>query len=177
MKSFLSIVLVALLFLPLWGTFGYLTLQKKQVQKSVKRQIMKGIDREELIFMAFSQEELQTKLNWKHAKEFELNGEMYDIVERNETVDSAFYWVWWDNDETELNQRVRNLTTALFGGNLSHHKSNLIVANFYHSLFFETNNFAFKASNTSESSAFFNYLLKPYDTYLEVDSPPPIKLI
>lgn len=172
-KSFLSIVLVALLFLPLWGTFGYLTVQKKQVQKSVKRQIMKGIDREELIFMAFSQEELQTKLNWKHAKEFELNGEMYDIVERNETLDSAFYWVWWDNDETELNRRVNRIAAAVFGSSPQQHEQSQVVQHFYQSLFVESMDSVEKMQHKRSEKQLFQYCFSIKETSHTKSSPPP----
>lgn len=173
MKSFLSIVLVALLFLPLWGTFGYLTVQKKQVQKSVKRQIMKGIDREELIFMAFSQEELQTKLNWKHAKEFELNGEMYDIVERKETVDSAFYWVWWDKEETELNRRVNRIAAAVFGSSPQQHEQSQVVQHFYQSLFVESMDSVEKMQHKRSEKQLFQYCFSIKETSHTKSSPPP----
>lgn len=161
----------------MWGIFGYLTLEKKQVQKSVKHQIMEGIDKEELIYMAFSKNDIKTKLNWKHSKEFELNGEMYDIVERRETSDSAFYWVWWDKEETELNRRVRRLAAEIFGQNPDHQEKNQLVQQFYKSLFFEnqwvSDNYQFNNSSDNE----FFYLMKRTQTHKVVLSPPPKNLV
>ena len=55
-----------------------------------------GIDKSELVLFKFSKEETTTKLNWKHAKEFEFNQQMYDVVEKQVSKDSIHYWCWWD---------------------------------------------------------------------------------
>lgn len=171
-----SIALMALLFLPLWGTLGYLTVQKKQVKKSVKRQIMKGVDREELIYMAFSQRDLETKLKWKHSKEFELNGEMYDIVERKETNDSIFYWVWWDNEETELNRQVRRIATVVFGSSPQQHKQNKMVQYFYQSLFFESIDGIEKTHPEPSKKQLFKYCFSIKEIDYSKPVPPPKRL-
>lgn len=177
MKSVFSIALVVLLFLPLWGTFGYLKVQKKQVQKSVKRQIMKGIDREELVYMAFSQRDLETKLNWEHAKEFELNGEMYDVVDRIETADSAFYWVWWDNEETELNRRVKRIAKSIFGSSPQQQDQCQYVQHFYNSLFFESMNYTEKKDPEYYKKDLFQYFFSIKGTHQLQPIPPPKNMV
>ncbi|MCC5922400.1 MAG: hypothetical protein JJT77_01335 [Crocinitomicaceae bacterium] len=173
MKVAIAFGLLSLLFLPMWGSLGYLQLEKKKVQKSVKRKMMKGIPKEELIYMAFSTEDLSTKLNWKHSKEFELNGEMYDIVERKETADSAFYWVWWDKEETELNQRVKRIATEIFGSSPDQQEKNNVVQSFYKSLFFENQNNDFPFLITSQQRLSYHYLDKtPSDYHSTIDTPP-----
>ena len=47
-----------------------------------------GIDKKELVFFEFSHTENQQKLKWKHSKEFEFNGEMYDVVKKITSTDS-----------------------------------------------------------------------------------------
>lgn len=161
----------------MWGVFSYLSIEKKQVQKNVKRKIMNGIDKDELIYMTFSREELSTKLNWKHSKEFELNGEMYDIVERKETQDSAFYWVWWDKEETELNRRVKRLAAEIFGQNPDHQEKNQVVQQFYKSLFFENQWGLDDKQFENSSKNKFYYLKKRTQMHKEVLSPPPKDLV
>ncbi len=157
----------------MWGSLGYLQLEKKKVQKSVKRKIMNGIPKEELIFMAFSSEDLSTKLNWKHSKEFELNGEMYDIVERRETADSAFYWVWWDKEETELNQQVKRIAAEIFGNAPDQQEKNKLVQSFYKSLFFENQLLNLQLSTGLEQRLTFFYLGKTPIHYIPVIDAPP----
>lgn len=165
--------LLTLLFLPMWGSIGYLQLEKKKVQKSVKRKIMNGIPKEELIFMAFTKEDLTTKLNWKHSKEFELNGEMYDIVEREETADSAFYWVWWDKEETELNQRVKRIAAEIFGSSPDHQEKNNLVQSFYKSLFVENPQHDFQVLVASQQRLNYHYLDKKRSDYHPIIETPP----
>ena len=173
MKAIIVSGFLVLLFLPLWGSLGYLQLEKKKVQKSVKRKIMNGIPKEELIYMAFSTEDLTTKLNWKHSKEFELNGEMYDIVEREETADSAFYWVWWDKEETELNQQVKHIAAEIFGSSPDQQEKNNLVQSFYKSLFFEIQHTDFQTLITLQKRLNYHYLNKTLSNYISIIESPP----
>ena len=173
MKSVFAVCLIALLFLPMWGTFGYLSVQKKQVQKSVKRKMMEGIPREELIYFKFSQEDIATKLNWKHAKEFEFKGEMYDIVERNETEDSAFYWVWWDKEETVHNQKVKRQAQEFLGKTPDQQKQQQFLVSFYQSLFCEEVITLNNNHHTEVTDNYFNDQFFTFETSLDVLGPPP----
>lgn len=134
---------------------------------------MNGIPKEELVFMAFSQEDLTTKLKWKHSKEFEFNGEMYDIVECNETADSAFYWVWWDKEETELNQRVKRIAAEIFGNAPDQHEKNNLVQSIYKSLFFEIQNTDFQKLITLQKRLNYHYMNKTLSNYNSIIESPP----
>ncbi|MFD1551731.1 hypothetical protein [Putridiphycobacter roseus] len=74
---------------------------------------MAGIDHDELTLLKFSKSEVASALKWKHSKEFKFKGEMYDVVSKTETVDSIFFYCWWDKKETALNVRLQNLTFQL----------------------------------------------------------------
>lgn len=99
---------------------------------------MKSCNDEDLVFIAFTKEETQTLLNWKHSKEFEYNGEMYDIVHKRETQDSVYYKLWWDKEETFLNNKVKQLANSVFSSDTNHQNEELSISLVMKSLFFET---------------------------------------
>ena len=105
----LSIMLLLTLVVPLVGTYWVLQKRKKIVRKEIKWKIIEGIDKKELVCLSFSKTDVEFKLKWKHSKEFEFEGEMYDIVEKQESKDSFSYWCWWDYEETQLNKSLSNV--------------------------------------------------------------------
>lgn len=121
-KRLFPIAMTMAFILPVWGSFYYLQFHKIAVQKKVKRHIMHNCSDDELVFMSFTKEEALTKLDWKHSKEFEYMGEMYDIVESEETADSVYYKLWWDKEETAINQRVKRIANSIFSQHEEQHE-------------------------------------------------------
>lgn len=96
------------------GMYGWLHQRRKTVRKDVKHQIIAGLDRSELVLLSFTLSKLED-LKWEHSKEFEFEGEMYDIVE-TEVVDGiTHYWCWPDGEETALNKQLFELTNIALG--------------------------------------------------------------
>lgn len=121
---------------PVATTFVILQIQKKQVRKEVKWKMIAETDREELVLLKFTEEEKQTKLNWKHSKEFEYKGEMYDIVETSIVGDTTYYWVWWDYEETKLNRQLNELVSFALGNNPKNQENQKRLNKFFKSLYF-----------------------------------------
>lgn len=118
-------------------TFLWLKYQKKQVKHEVKWKIIEGIDKSELILIQLSKAEAKEKLYWEHSKEFEFEGEMYDVVEFEETTDSVKYWCWWDHEETKLNQNLADVVNNLLGNHPDKKEKEQKLISFYQSLFSE----------------------------------------
>ena len=114
-RSVSAWVLVVLLLAPLPLMVGYLHLQQRAVKKAVKRTLMAGVPDDELVLLRFSHTEAETQLRWEHSREFEFDGDMYDIVRKEETADSVSYWCWNDHEETVLNRRVQRLAAVAWG--------------------------------------------------------------
>lgn len=106
MKKIAAFFLFACLLAPFAATFTLLKIQKHQLKRSIKHRIIDGIDKNELVLLQFTKKEAEDNLNWEHAKEFEYEGEMYDVVEKKQSKDSVSYWCWWDNKETKLNRQL-----------------------------------------------------------------------
>lgn len=131
-----GILLLFCLIAPIATTFTFLHYQKKQIKKEVKRQIIAGIDKEEMVLLKFTKVKSQTKLHWEHSKEFEYNSQMYDVVEKEIKGDTIYYWCWWDHEETVLNKKLDNLVAYALEHDAQRKESQKRVENFYNSLYF-----------------------------------------
>lgn len=100
---------------PLTATFIWLQHQKAVVKSMVKKNMISGLDKQELILLKFTEEECQSKLNWEHSKEFEYNDQMYDIIATHKEGDTTYFWCWPDNEETELNKQLNDLLAYTLG--------------------------------------------------------------
>jgi hypothetical protein len=168
-KKFWSILLILCLMLPATGTIIYLHFQKKQVKKSVKKQIIAGIDKNALVLLKFSSEDIKALLRWEHSREFEYNGQMYDVIETVYRNDSVYYWCWWDYEETLLNKKLNKLTCIAFGKDPGQKEKQHQLISFYKSLFFSDSGFELKIFSTA-GILNFNFS----NRILKVCFPPPI---
>lgn len=105
MKIIISILLIFSFVIPFGGSYIILQFQKQIIKKEIKQKIIKGIDKNELVILRFKKDETFYKLKWEDSKEFEYEGEMYDIVECTEANDTITYWCWLDHAETKLNKQ------------------------------------------------------------------------
>ncbi|MFM9945448.1 MAG: hypothetical protein ACKVQB_09480 [Bacteroidia bacterium] len=135
MKILISIILLICLIAPITGTYIWLKYEKKQTKHEVKRQMIAGMDKNELVLLKFTRVQKETTLRWKHCKEFEFKGQMYDIVERELKGDSIFYRCWWDNTETKLNKKLDRLVSEVLGGNQQNKDNNKRLIQFFKSLY------------------------------------------
>lgn len=176
MKKILSILLIVFFITPFAGYYSYLNYQKYLVKKQVKKQIIAGIDKKNLVLLSFSVRESKNLLKWKHSKEFQFKGQMYDIVEKLQKNDSIFYWCWWDCEETGLNKELNQLTDLTMGRNTGKDKNLPEINNLFKKLYYsEINNDIFSDE----------YLLIDYKTdnpilykseFIAIPDPPPWKI-
>lgn len=83
--------------------------EQKAAKKAAKWKILRGLSDDELTHLEFSKEEANRLLKWKHDKEFEFDGIMYDIVRIEESADSVNYYCWADTDETLIVHKIKSL--------------------------------------------------------------------
>lgn len=113
-KKIISILLLLVFLTPVATIYVYLQIEKATIKHKVKWKMIAGMQTEELVLLKFTKEETQTKLRWEHSKEFEFNGQMYDIVSTQVKGDSIFYHCWWDHEETNLNKKLNKLVADIF---------------------------------------------------------------
>lgn len=162
-------VFVLLLFLlfSLGGAHFLFYFQKQQVKSEVKKFITIGIDKNELVLLKFSKVESERILRWEHSKEFEFEGEMYDVVDVEVKGDSVWYWCWWDKEETKLNRLLNALTAQAMGNNPQSKEKITQITNYLHSLFLPR-----KLDYEAFTNKYHAYLQFYNSLYKSIDIPP-----
>jgi hypothetical protein len=134
-KSFSSMLLLMCLATPFAVTYLCLHIQKNQIRREVKHQMMEGLDRDQLVLLSFDVKTAAEVLRWKHSEEFEYQGRMYDIVESATEGEITHYWCWPDDEETELNGKVREIAAAAFGQHPQNQENQTRLIDFCKSLY------------------------------------------
>jgi len=111
-KKLISLLLLFILFLPSVGTSLWFMHRQKQIRKEVKHLLISGLADSELAHFAFTDDDI-TSLEWRHDKEFRLDGYMYDIVKREKIGEIHHFWCWKDDKETSLYQQFDSLLAKL----------------------------------------------------------------
>lgn len=169
----LGILMIFCFVAPVVTIFVVLHYQKKAIKKEVKWKMIAGIDKDELVLLKFTEEEKKSQLNWEHSKEFEYNGEMYDVVEKKVVGDTTFYWVWWDHEETKLNQQLNNLFAKVMGNHPKNQDQQKRFHQFFKTLY--CSDFHQKQSFVSDElrRSTFSYLNFYQSTFYSPSLPPP----
>lgn len=97
--------------------------------------MISGLKEGELVTLSFSTQEAEAKLDWEHSKEFEYNGQMYDVVESKITADSAVYVCWPDDDETLLNKQLKGIVAVALGHHQKSKESRKNLISFFKSVY------------------------------------------
>ncbi|MCC6282461.1 MAG: hypothetical protein IT262_17790 [Saprospiraceae bacterium] len=137
-RKIAGILLLLCLVAPVLVTYSRLQCQKAAVKKEVKRRMIAGLDKSELVLLKFSRAAAQTELHWEHAKEFEFEGRMYDVVETALIGDTLYYHCWWDHEETQLNRQLKNLVAGVLKNDAERRENQQHLLHFYKSLYYLT---------------------------------------
>jgi hypothetical protein len=136
LKTFLAILLMLTFLLPFVGRYASIEYQAYKTKKEVKHKLLAGIDCKELVSLTISKQDAADKLNWHHHKEFEYQGQMYDIVYADSIGnDTIQYWLYWDNDETKLNRQLASLVANVLGHDPIQQERNAQFNNFTKDIF------------------------------------------
>lgn len=137
MRTIVSIFLLAVFAVPFFWGPSWLSMEKRQIQKHVRNNILPSVDKTELITFKVSLADTSSQFKWKHAKEFEFNGKMYDIVDRKQTGDDITYLVWQDDEETVINSKIKLVTNSIFDNSPVNQNNRLAFQLLIQSLFSE----------------------------------------
>lgn len=135
-SSKISMFLLIVLIFPVSGTLTWMYFNKLQIKKSVKRAIIHGVPDHQLNLILITKKQRHL-LHWKHSKEFEYLGEMYDIVRQESCGDTTHYWCWWDKEETTLNQYINTLAYGFIDKSLERKSKLENLFEFLKSFYFE----------------------------------------
>ncbi len=116
-ERIIAIVFLFVLCAPVATIYTFLQFEKSAIRRDIKGRMIAGMEHEELTLLKFTKEEVKTQLLWEHSKEFEYNGQMYDVVSQEIKGDSIFYRCWWDYKETKLNKKLKKMVASAFDQN------------------------------------------------------------
>jgi hypothetical protein len=106
-----SIIILGLLAFFMLVGIKYIV-DKSHIRNAVLEAIREGVAPEQLIVFNFTKSEVEA-LNWKKDHEFELAGEMYDIVETSIAGDTLIYTCFHDTKETKYKRRFYKFLGSL----------------------------------------------------------------
>lgn len=159
------------LVLPMVIISYHLKEEKRLLRKEIKHKIIDGIDESQLICLKFTRTQLETKLKWKHSKEFQFNNTMYDIVSKELQNDNVVFYCWEDTEETELNQQLASLLTNEWSKSPYRKKQEKSIGKWTKSLFLPPSTPKHAVFYRYEKKGFTN--LNQYQSITLIGSPPP----
>ncbi|GAA5032817.1 hypothetical protein GCM10011506_23060 [Marivirga lumbricoides] len=131
-----------------------------------------GMDKNELVLLKFTSEEAKV-LKWEHAKEFEYQNEMYDVVEQQTIGDTTYYWCWWDHEETALNKQLSLLVVKALNNIPERQEQEEWLSNYFKSLYLlNPSSWNFNSTGLTEHKSSVYFLIN-YFTYIPLPTPPP----
>jgi hypothetical protein len=134
-RKFAGISLLICLVVPVLALYVWTQHQKHEVRRAVKWRMAANLDKDEMVLLKFTDEDADSQLRWKHSKEFEFQGFMYDIVQQELHGDTTYYYCWLDKEETELNQRLDELAALAFSKDPKNKENREKLSSFFKSLF------------------------------------------
>jgi len=91
------------------GFYAILSYEKYEIREKVAQKLIKSLKKSELICIAANAENLP-KIRWEHpAKEFEFEGNLYDVAFFETISGINYYYCLSDNDETKLELKFNQL--------------------------------------------------------------------
>lgn len=162
------------LITPVVGTVGWLHLKESAVKREVKWRMIAGISREELSLVKVSKDAARSELHWEHSREFEYQGQMYDVVATETHGDTLYYWCWWDHEETRLNKQLQELVAGIMGTSPERQEKQAQLISYFQSLFCD-HLFEWSASVPSyQKTPFYGHFTGFQSLLLTPPTPPPL---
>ena len=131
------------------------------------------MDKKDIVLLKFTKKESETILKWKHAGEFEYDGQMYDIVEKHQEGDTSFYHCYKDHKETRLNKKIDRLVSSAMGQDPGQKSQAARIVNFFKTVY-RQDVFSWTPKATSTQIFNFSFFIFNYSSLaVTPPSPPP----
>jgi hypothetical protein len=136
--------------------------------------IRAGLPGKDIVLLKFTREESATRLTWKHSREFEYNGQMYDIVDQSLSGDSIFYTCYKDQKETRLNDKKERLIAKALGQDPVQKNQAERIKNLFNTVF-SRDVFAWQPYLPQPSIFNFSFLIFNFSLFTQAPPSPPPK--
>ncbi len=136
LRKITSIVLLIALSLNTSVYYFYLKLRQTNIRKEIKMKIKAGVPEDELTLFYYT-EANKHEFDWKHSREFNHHGVMYDVVrEENPEPGVRLLYCVTDHQETLLFGNLKILVTQQQQNHPATKKANTLFGLFLSCLFF-----------------------------------------
>lgn len=167
-------MLLSCLAAPMLIGYGWLHYQKSVVRKQVKWQFLSGMNEEALVLLKFRASSVQAELHWEHSREFEFQGQMYDVVKSELKGDTMYYHCWPDQAESRLNQQIKDLVANALNNHPQQQEHQKQLTHFFKSLYLlDLEKWPVPASGSGTRKVIFPPLLVWLSQSRQPDVPPP----
>jgi hypothetical protein len=78
-----------------------------ELKENFSERYVQSQNQERIQTLVFSKSEISQVLKWEHDREFEYQGQMYDVLEIHDKGEQVEYLVWHDEEESELKEKER----------------------------------------------------------------------
>lgn len=78
-----------------------------ELRENFSERYTQSENKERVQTLIFSKSEISQVLKWEHDREFEYQGQMYDVLEVHDKGEQVEYLVWHDEEESELKEKER----------------------------------------------------------------------
>jgi hypothetical protein len=156
------------------GFVSYFEITHYFLKKEIKLLLKHGVPKDELVIFEFDKNEMN-QLVWLKKNEFDLNGNLFDVVRRHVKNNGKTYMECIsDEKETELFFQLEHGITS----NMGNDENPTPLSNWFKILNFPliepSESFEIAFYTTSESNKdFFKYKVKASTEVSRIDSPPP----
>ncbi len=147
------------------------TYNKSIIQKDIKRLIKKNLNPADIEFLEISKTEINDKsvFQWIHSKEFRYRGAMYDIIDKNATIENGGSFIFKVINDIKEEQLVSNFVKSLTGSPFSGLLQKIKNFAFDAVNYFITNNLLIFYPKIQKINLAENYISFESD----IESPPP----
>lgn len=172
-RLIITLILFTALIGPVLVTTGWLQYHRYATRERIERQLYLTQESTEVVTLTFAKTDIKKLLEWEHNREFEFQGQMYDVIDANETPDSITYRCIWDKAETRIKKQLNQLVAQSLENDTQHHSRQQQIQIQLLKLYFEpTFNWQSKAdgiARINHSCCTPNYS----QLFYSLDNPPP----
>ncbi|MFT6868530.1 MAG: hypothetical protein ACJA08_003384 [Cyclobacteriaceae bacterium] len=173
-RKLFGILFLLILIAPAMLTYSWLQYKRHQVKRTVKWDLIGLTSVNDLELIKVAKHEVDTKLRWEHSKEFEYEGEMYDVVNTETRGDTIYYVCWWDHEETKLNRQLKLLLAMALNQDTQQKEKQIQFYIFLKSLYYQANDNWNVAYLQNKSTSNDHYLVDFQSRKTPPPTPPPL---
>ena len=162
--------------IPFTGTIMYLQ-HEKGMAKHAMNEYMKKYSESDLKEIIIHKDEIDNKLSWEHEREFELGGEMYDVISSEIKGDSIVYHCIHDAKESSINKRLISLIKNYLNDETHGDVSLIVFSDIFKVLYPPITILSDLSISMVILSDFFGYEISKIPHYFNQPSTPPPRMI